>query len=320
LSEPREALAPTSRVEETGLSTITGSTSELAPTSAAAAQQFEIQSAIVLARKFPRNEDAAFEKLMRSCKRTGFAEEAEYSFPRGGANVVGPSVTLAREAARVWGNIRYGLEILRDDKDGRQIRGWAWDLETNTKVAAEDEFQKLIQRKRKDGKGTEWLPPDERDLRELTNRRGAILIRNCILQLLPSDLIDDARNQAHTTLRSKAEQDPDGARKQVILAFGGLNITPAMLEAYLGHPVGQSSPDELTKLRTIFQSVRDGNSKWDDYLDGGAAANGGNGGNGGGAASTAGPRMGMPKAKAKPAEPPADTAPGQQTIPTGGAK
>ncbi len=48
----------------------------------------------------------------------------------------------------------------------------------------DDTFRKKIQRKR-DGQ-TVWVTPDERDLRELTNKRGAILERNCLLKLQPS--------------------------------------------------------------------------------------------------------------------------------------
>ena len=274
----------TTTVEETALATSTTSSGELAPTASAAAAQFEIQSAVVLARQFPRNEDAAFAKLMRACARTSFAEDAEYSFPRGGQTISGPSVNLARESARIWGNIRYGLEIVRDDPENRQIRGWAWDLETNTKVAAEDEFRKLVQRKKKEGRGSEWVTPDERDLRELTNRRGAILVRNCILQLLPSDLIEDAVNQTRETLKAEASRDPESARKRVILAFASLNVDPEMLGAYLGKPVGQCSPEEIAKLRTIYQSIKDGNSNWQEYAGGT---------NGGGK-----PAVGMPTAKA----------------------
>src|ERR1700747_3455088 len=95
--------------EKTALAPRTEQTSELAPTASAAEKQFEIQSAIIIARRFPRNEDQAFEKLMRACRRLSFAEDAAYAFPRGDQKVEGPSVNLAREAARVWGNIRHGL-------------------------------------------------------------------------------------------------------------------------------------------------------------------------------------------------------------------
>jgi hypothetical protein len=273
------------RVEDTGLASVTSGSTELAPTRTAAAEQFEIQSAVVLARRFPRNEDQAFAALMKACSRSSFAEDAEYSFPRGDKEVTGASVYLAREAARVWGNIRYGLTLLRDDEDSRDIEGWAWDLETNTKTTAQDSFRKLVQRKR-DGK-TKWVPADERDLRELTNRRGAILVRNCILQLLPSDLIDDAISKSRETVEKRAQQDPDGERKKILLAFGSIGVTPEMLGAYLKHTLVQCSPAEIANLRAIFKSIRDGNSTWDEYVNGGTASTNGSS-----------RTVGMPKAKA----------------------
>lgn len=251
-------------IEETGISTKTTMSTELATTARSSEAMAEIQGAIIIAQRFPRNEDVAFEKLMRSSKRPSFADKARYSFPRGGSNVSGPSVNLAREAARVWGNVRYGLEILRDDEDERHIRAWSWDLETNTKVIAEDSFRKLIQRKR--GGQTKWVVPDERDLRELTNKLGAILVRNCILQILPRDLIEDAENQCIETKRNRAQADPDGERKKIISGFSTINVTPSMLEEYLGHPVGQCSPDEIVSLREVYQSIRDQNSKWSEYV------------------------------------------------------
>jgi hypothetical protein len=249
---------------------------ELQASAAAAKEQHEIQSAILIAKRFPRNEDQAFEKLMKACARPTFAEDAGYSFPRGNKfneetgrweknYVTGPSVNLAREAARVWQNIRYGLDVIREDGKSRLIRGWAWDVETNVKVSADDEFQKLIQRKQKGGQ-TQWVVPDERDLRELTNRRGAILIRNSILQLLPRDLIEDAQEKAKATVKDAAAKDPDAARKKLILSFSELNVTPEMLEAKLGHKLVECSPTEIADLRNIYRSIRDGNSTWAEYV------------------------------------------------------
>jgi hypothetical protein len=269
-------------VEETGLATRTEQSFELAPNAGAAEKQFEIQSAIIVARRFPRDEDQAFMRLMKAAGRPSFADDASYSFKRGKKKneetgkwvdnyVEGPSVNLAREAARVWGNIRYGLEVVRDDEETRQIRGWAWDLESNVKVTAEDDFKKLVQKKQYDSdgnsKGTAWVTADERELRELTNRRGAILIRNCILQLMPSDLIEDARVECDKTLESKTKANPEGEKKKVILAFSGLNVTPKMLEDKLGHKLAECSPAEIAELRKIYKSIADGNSTWAEYVD-----------------------------------------------------
>lgn len=234
---------------------------ELATTGAAAKEQHEIQSAIIVAKRFPRNEEDCFQKLMKAASRPSFAEDATYSFPRGETDVTGPSVNLAREAARIWGNIRFGLYIVRDDEHSRLIRGWAWDVETNMKNEFDDDFKKLIQRK---GKG--WVEPDERDLRELTNRRGAILVRNSILQALPKDLIEDALFQCRKTLETAADENPEGARKRLLVDFGSINVTVAQIEQKLGHPFAQSTPKELAELRGICKSIMDGNSTWAEYV------------------------------------------------------
>ena len=248
--------------------TPTNNGNELMTTGAAAKEQHEIQSAIIIAKKMPRNEDLCFQKLMKAASRPSFAEDATYSFPRGETEVTGPSVNLAREAARVWGNIRYGLYVVRDDHDSRLIRGWAWDVETNTKVEVEDDFKKLIQRKVKGGKPgeTKWIEPDERDLRELTNRRGAILLRNAILQVLPKDLIEDALFACEKSLQKSAEENPEAARKRLLVDFGSINVTVDQLEQKLGHPFAQVTPKEIAELRGICKSIMDGNSTWAEYV------------------------------------------------------
>lgn len=244
-----------------------GSGSELATTGAAAKEQHEIQAAITIAKRFPRNEAACFQKLMLAAARPSFAEDAAYSFPRGDKEVTGPSVNLAREAARIWGNIRYGLYVVRDDEDSRLIRGFAWDVETNTKVEVEDDFKKLIQRKVKGGKPgeTTWLIPDERDLRELTNRRGAILLRNAILQVLPKDLIEDALFTCGQALEKSAGENPEAARKRLLVDFGSINVSVEQIERKVGHPFAQSTPKELAELRGICKSIQDGHTTWAEY-------------------------------------------------------
>lgn len=275
--------------DSNALSVRTETSAELMQAAAIAEKTQEIQAAVILARNFPRNEDAAFASLMRAMKRFDAAEKASYSYKRGRKKiynertqrdewvdnyVTGPSVHLARAAARAWGNVDWGFEITRDDSKQRSIRAWAWDLETNARPKASDSFEKLIQRRKKGAKAdtpeaeaTEWIVPDERDLRELTNRRAAILVRNVLLEILPPDLIEDARRAAAETVEKKVKDDPEGARKRIILAFSELNVTVPMLETLLTHPIAQCSPAELTKLREIFTSIRDGNSTWAEYVD-----------------------------------------------------
>lgn len=235
---------------------------ELAPSAAVEAARQEVQAAVILAKRFPRNEDQAYQRLMKSCQRPAFAADVTYSFPRGGTTITGPSIYLAREFARLWGNIRHGVDVIADDDEVRTIRAWAWDLESNTKVHHDVPFKKLIQRKR-NGQ-TQWIEPDERDLRELTNKHAAIAKRNCLLELLPSDMVDDAVARANKTLIDSASKDPDEARKNLITAFGTINISVENLEAFLGHKVATCSPAELVELRSVYKSIRDGNTTWSE--------------------------------------------------------
>src|SRR4051812_40088499 len=105
-----------------------------------AREESELKAAIFLARNFPRDEAKAYARLVRSCERPSFATGAQYSFPRGEVNVKGPSVDLAREGARCWGNIRYGLRIVTLDENNVHIKGYALDLESNTYAEMEDKF------------------------------------------------------------------------------------------------------------------------------------------------------------------------------------
>lgn len=73
-------------------------------------------------------------------------------------------------------------------------------------------------------------------------------------------------------MRSNAAQDPDAARKKILLAFSELNVTAEMLAAYLGHPVAQSSPAEIADLRAVYKSISDGNTTWGDYVNGNSEA------------------------------------------------
>jgi hypothetical protein len=240
---------------------------ELAVSSSTAMARHEIEGSIVLAKRFPRNQDQAFAMVMKSCQRFSFASMTTYSYPRGGQQITGASVHLAREAARCWGNLRTGCDIVHDDEETRTIRGWAWDIESNVREAQDASFKKLIYRKPKRGEPGGWIVPDERDLRELTNRQGAICVRNCILHLLPPDLIEDALGTAKGTIKNDKPTDPDEARKKIIMGFQGIGVSVDDLETKLGHPLRQVTPEEIKSLREIWASIREGNSVWAEHIE-----------------------------------------------------
>lgn len=244
--------------------------------SSVAREEAEMKTAIVLARSNPRNEHAAFAKIMGSCGRISFADGALYSFPRGNQQVTGPNIQMARELARCWGNMRFGLRIVTEDANQVHIKGYAYDLESNNYIEAEDKFAKKIQRKQRDGSSA-WVTPDERDLRELINRRGAICVRNAILQLMPPDIVDDAVAKVQETMRKAAngelERDRPATIKKMVMSFAEVHVTAEMIAAKLGHPIDIINDAEFADLRTVYASIRDGNSRREEHFDiGGAKA------------------------------------------------
>ena len=90
-------------------------------------QAQEVQAAMVIAKKFPRDEYESTEKIRRTCQRSTLAEQAIYSYPRGGQNVAGPSVRLAEALAQCWGNIDYGIIELEQKVGVSEMMAYAWE-------------------------------------------------------------------------------------------------------------------------------------------------------------------------------------------------
>ena len=119
----------------------------------------EVQASIILARKFPRDLKMVFQNMTATCERPAFAALAQYKYPRGGSQVEGPSVNLARELQKLYQNMRAGLTVLSESHDNVKIQGWAWDMESNVRMSFEDSFAKKVFRK---GKGWISVAEDER--------------------------------------------------------------------------------------------------------------------------------------------------------------
>lgn len=217
----------------------------------------EVQASVLLARRFPRDESAVAKKIKTACNRQTFAAKGIYVYPRGGQDVIGPGINLAKEIARMWGNIQYGFEIINETDDERTIRGVAWDLESNTKAFSSDTFKKLVYRK-----NGGWIKPDERDLRELTNRRGAIAMRNAILAIVPRDLADEATETCLSTLGKGKKVD----WQKVVTAFAEFGVTPAQLEAKIKRPVSEMTGQDRANLIGVYNAIKDGQSKVEEQF------------------------------------------------------
>jgi hypothetical protein len=223
----------------------------------------EVQGAIVMAKKFPRNETACFAKIIESCKRKSLAESAMYSYPKGGTKVTGASIRMAETLAKYWGNIQFGIVELSQANGSSEVMAYAWDLETNTRQIKQ--FTVKHSRYSKSSGITKLTDP--RDIYEMTANQGARRLRACILGVLPSDLLDAAIDECEKTLRGD-NKEPLGDRIRTCVAkFAEIGVTQEMIEKRFNHVIDAIDVHELVALAKIFNSLRDNMAKIEDYFE-----------------------------------------------------
>jgi len=225
-------------------------------------QVAEVQAAVVMAKNFPRDGNAAFARIMQACKRRSLAERALYSFPRGGSKVEGPSIRLAEALAQAWGNLDFGITELDQRYGESSVMAYAWDLETNvrqTKVFT-------VKHERK-ARGQIKKLEDPRDIYEMTANQGARRMRACILGIIPGDVVDEAVQQIRRTLQGGNGEPLDDRVRKIVAAFGEWGVTQGMIAKRLGHNIAAIDETELVQLRGVYNSIRDGMSPARDHFD-----------------------------------------------------
>lgn len=221
----------------------------------------EAQGKILIAKKFKRDQAAAFEQVMKSCARKKLAEAAMYSFPRGGQVVTGPSIRLAEELARAWGNIEYGVREL-SQKDGvSEMEAYCWDLETN--VVSSQKF--TVKHERHTKTGVQKLY-DPRDIYELTANNAGRRLRARILAVLPPDLVDAAVDECYRTLAGGTSEPLEDRVRKMLKAFTSFGVKKEHIEARIGKKLDLILSDEFVELITIYNSLKDNLSKPSDWF------------------------------------------------------
>ena len=229
----------------------------------------EIQAAMVIAQKCPRDVVSAQKRIMNACTRKKLAESALYAYPRGGQTVTGPSIRLAEVLAQSWGNIDFGIIELEQKVGESSMMTYAWDLETNTRQTKVF----TVKHERKAHGGITKLT-DPRDIYELTANQGARRLRACILGVIPGDIIEDAVEQCEKTMKS-GEKEPLIERiKKMGSAFMEMGVNAAMLEKRLGHKLEVCSETEMVTMRKIYLSLKDGMSTKDQWFGEGVTEKG----------------------------------------------
>jgi len=221
----------------------------------------EVQGAIIVAQRCPRNEQRAVTEISKACRRPGLAQQAMYSFPRGGKQVTGPSIRLAEVIARNWGNLQYGIREVDASDTSTKFEAFCWDVQNN--VRASRVFSVKHGRWTKKSGFKEALDP--RDQYEIGASSAVRRLRACILEIIPGDVVDEAVQLCEKTLAGKSKEPIIDRIRKMVSAFSELGVNEQMLVKRLGHKIDVTTEIELVDLAKIFKSLQDnmsGRESW----------------------------------------------------------
>ena len=217
----------------------------------------EAQGKLVIAKNFPRNEVEAYAKAMQACKRKSLAEKATYSYPRSGSTISGPSIRLAEELARCWGNIDFGVKELSQKEGESEMQAYCWDMETNT-ISSQTFVVAHVRDTKNNG---QQKLTTQRDIYENNANMAGRRLRARILAVLPPDLVEAAVAECSNDI-------PIADRiKKMAVAFEKFGIKPAVIEKRLGRKLDTMTADDISEYIGIYNSLKEGNTTVSDWFD-----------------------------------------------------
>jgi hypothetical protein len=220
----------------------------------------EVQAAVIVAQQVPRQMPAVMAAMEEACSQKALADRAFFRFPRGGTSITGPSIHLARELARVFGNIQYGIHELRRDDVGRysEMQAWAWDVQTNTRTNTT-----FVVPHKRDKRGGPEVLTELRDIYESNANQGARRVREMIFAILPSWFTERAKSLCMQTLEDGGGKPVAQRVADAVKAFEALGVKPQRLEQRFGTS-SSWGPLDLAQLEVVHTSLRQGTVSIDE--------------------------------------------------------
>lgn len=224
----------------------------------------EVQGAIIMARRFPRDETKAYRKVMESAKRLSLAEKALYCYPRGGQQVKGPSIRTAETIAKYWGNLSYGIKELSQSnaEHSSEMMAYCWDLESNVRVERIFKVPHI-----RDTKQGPKLLTDARDIYEKTANDGARRLRAAILEVLPADIVEDFIKNCEKTLEGSSDKPIKERVQDMLERFADLGVTQDMIEERIGTKTDNFIAKNIVDLGAIYNSIKNNFAPVEQYFN-----------------------------------------------------
>jgi hypothetical protein len=254
-------------------------TGETASSAVAAQATALVQARYVIALKNPRDMDVVRQRILKECKRPGFADVARYNKPIGNG-IVGPSIRFAEAVLRCMGNVVVETVTLFDDQTKRILQVSVTDLEANVPYTSSITVDKTVERKNTQ-KGDVILSERLNSLGQKTylvvatedqllNKQNALIskaIRTNGLRLVPGDIVEECMDEVVLTQQNRDAKDPDTAKRKLLDSFSSVGVLASDVKKYIGHELTTLNPKEMTDLRELFTAIRDGETTWREAMD-----------------------------------------------------
>lgn len=232
-----------------------------APTGAVAAalvqrEVADVQAMAIMAKTYPRNEREAVDRILNACTRPSLADAATYEYARGGQTITGPSIRLAEEMIRQWGNAYCGVAEIARHGNVSECIAYAVDYQTNFR----DEKRFQVKHWR-DTRGGGYPITEERDIYELIANYGARRKRACILAIIPGDVTEVALKQCNDTLTTKIQLTPERIKNMLVAFQEKWGVSQESIEKLIQRRADAMTPALFVRLNNIHNSLRDGMSQ-----------------------------------------------------------
>lgn len=227
----------------------------------------EAQGKLLIAKRFPRDEVAAYAKAIQACQRPTMAAKAFYAYPRAGQTVEGPTIRFAEELARCWGNIDYGIKELSQDNGKSELQAYAWDLETNAQSV-----QNFTNPHQREVRGKMQSLTSQRDIYENNANMATRRMRARILAILPAWFVEDCIAECKKTLAGQNDAPLIDRVKKMVVQFAKYGVSQEMLERRLKRKIESMTADDFAEYIGIFNAIKGGESKVADWFEAPAEA------------------------------------------------
>lgn len=209
----------------------------------------EVAAAVQVAKAFPRDTNRGQEQMMELCGRLAVASRAFYSVPNRGS---GMSIHIARELARIWQNVDYGVrELRRDDEQGiSEMQAWAWDQQENVRTT-----RSFIVPHVRSTRGGNKALTDLGDIYLNNQNQGAKAVRECIFAMLPGWFKAEAEEKLRGTLQHGDGKPIEQRRIDAVDRFKELGVAQSQLEKRVRKELANWGARDIAELTTAFMSI-----------------------------------------------------------------